>query len=107
MAGITPSRGIPLVRINVGSFAGTGVELVRQFNLVATSQAAAVKDRIPPRLLTGTLRGTIEDLVMVSKGGTTNPAPNVTIRFFGNDLFHTTVIASNKLMGAENVAIGD
>jgi len=44
---------------------------------------------------------------MYSRGGTTAAKPDMTLRFYANDLFHTTNLANVKLLGEENLAIGD
>lgn len=105
MAGITPSRGINLVRINSGTFGALAATAVVNLNLVASNQTATVRHRIPPRLLKGTLRGTIEDLVVYVKNATTKPS--LTLNFWANDSQNVTAINTIKLWGVEQVAPGD
>ena len=112
MAGITPSRGLPLVRINSGTLSALTAGAVLDLNIVARNQAAHVIDRIPPRLaptshpFSGSLHGVVEDIVfyVVNNVGT---APHASVSFWGRDTNNTTNLASIQLWGQEDLTQGD
>lgn len=112
MAGITPSRGIPLVRVNSGTITALTAGIAVDLNIVARNQTAHTIDRIPPRLaptshpFSGSLHGTIEDVVfyVVASAGT---APHITLSWWGNDQHNTTNLANVKLWGQEDLTQGD
>ena len=103
MAGISPSRGIPLVRIDAGTGAAIAAGAVREYNIVAASQAGPVKDRIPPRVLRGTLRGHIEDIVLYWQTSASSGIP-VGVYFWANDSQNTSALGTIHLLGMELVS---
>jgi hypothetical protein len=106
MAGISPSRGIPLIRIKSGALAEVASTASLDLNIVAASQLGPVKDRIPPRSLEGPLRGTIEDIVYYHVIDSTT-APQVTLHFWANNSHNITALATVRLWASEQVAQND
>ena len=73
---------------------------------MASDQAGPVKDRIPPRLINSTLRGTIEDIVFYWTTSITTE-PSITVHFWGNDQHNTTVLANVRLLASEEIGTTD
>jgi len=97
--------GVPLVRINAGTFGAVGAGVAIDLNIVAMNQAGPVKDRIPPRLLRGTVRGTIEDIVLYYTTSLMT-GPSCGVYFWGKDT-HNTGLATAHLWGMETFAAAE
>jgi hypothetical protein len=99
MAGITPSRGTPLVRINSGPLAAIAAGAALNTHLKLTGQANFVKNEVPPRLA-DTLHGTIEDVVLYVVNNVAI-APAAIVSWWGNDSNNVTALATVKCWGKE------
>lgn len=74
--------------------------------ITKASQAASIRDRIPPRLGT-VLRGEIEFVSMNYATGTVMGANGVDIAWFGNSNFNTSTEADVDFLGLQNLTPGD
>ena len=97
------SREMEPVKVSGGSLGAIAANAKKQVNLKRTSLAASTKDHIPPRLNT-TLRGTIQDVYLYIKNGTSSATPNVRLTFFGNDKLDTLTPADLSIHGDEEFA---
>lgn len=105
MAGITPSRGAPLVRINSGPLAVIAAGAALDTNLKLVNQANFVKNEVPPRIAE-TLHGTIEDIVFYIVN-TENSVPSAIITFWGNTSFNVTNLSNVKCWGKEVISTSE
>jgi len=105
MAGITPSRGAPIVRISSGPLAAIAAGAALNTHLKLSSQANFVQDEVPPRL-EQTLHGTIEDLVIYVVNNVA-VAPAAIVTWWANDSNNTTALATVKCWGKEIVSASE
>lgn len=94
-----PSKGINAVQVMAGTLGAIDAGALDANDLLLSGQAALVRDGIPPRLKT-VLTGDIENIQMwVSNANSV--APNLTVRFFGNDDKSTAAGTNIRILGEE------